>query len=125
MPSDLRMSQCFESTYRFNFPELHNVQDISFFGRLPRPLAKFCRTVNPRMATRREVLMRIGATAGASMIYRSMSAFGAAKESTYSGRISLTGAPPDTEILVLGAGMAGLVAAYELQRAGYKVKVLE
>ena len=75
--------------------------------------------------TRRQLLMRIGAAAGASMMYQSMSALGYAKESEYAGPIALSGAPANTEILVLGAGMAGLVAAYELRRAGYRVKVLE
>jgi monoamine oxidase len=75
--------------------------------------------------TRRQLLMRIGAAAGASMMYQSMSALGYAKESVYAGPITLSGAPPNTEILILGAGLAGLIAAYELRRAGYRVKVLE
>jgi phytoene dehydrogenase-like protein len=75
--------------------------------------------------SRRDLLRRIGQTAGAAMMYRSMSALGFAGESNYTGPIDLSGAPHDTSVLVLGAGMAGLVAAYELSRAGYKVKVLE
>ena len=46
-------------------------------------------------------------------------------ESNYTGPIDLAGAPRGASVLVLGAGMAGLVAALELHRAGYKVKVLE
>jgi monoamine oxidase len=38
----------------------------------------------------------------------------------------LQGRPPQgTRVLVLGAGMAGLVAATELQRAGYEVEIVE
>lgn len=59
------------------------------------------------------------------MMYQSMSALGHAKESVYAGPITLGAAPPNTDVLILGAGMAGLVAAHELQRAGYRVKVLE
>jgi monoamine oxidase len=75
--------------------------------------------------TRRQLLKRIGAAAGASMMYQSMSALGYAKESAYAGSIDLSGAPSNTQILVLGAGLAGLIAAYELRRAGYQVNVLE
>jgi monoamine oxidase len=75
--------------------------------------------------TRRDLLRRIGQTAGAAMMYRSMAALGAAPESPYKGPVDLSGAPAGTSVLVLGAGMAGLVSAYELSRAGYKVKVLE
>jgi monoamine oxidase len=75
--------------------------------------------------SRRALLQRIGQSAGAAMLYQSMSALGFAGESTYTGPIDLSGAPRGASVLVLGAGMAGLVAAYELQRAGYKVTVLE
>src|ERR1700709_1402167 len=75
--------------------------------------------------TRPQPLTRIGMSAGAAMLYQSMTALGAAHESPYPGRVALSGAPRGTSILILGAGMAGLVAAYELRQAGYKVKVLE
>jgi monoamine oxidase len=75
--------------------------------------------------SRRELLGLIGRSAGAGAMLHAMTALGHAAESPYAGRIELQGAPPATRILVLGAGMAGLVAAYELRRAGYTVEVLE
>ena len=79
----------------------------------------------PRGLTRRQLLKRIGTAAGASVMYRSMSALGHSNESSYAGPVNLGAAPADTRVLVLGAGLAGLVAAYELRRAGYQVDVLE
>jgi monoamine oxidase len=75
--------------------------------------------------TRRAFLGRIGTVSGAAAMYQAMTTLGFAAESSYSGPIQLKGAPRDSSILILGAGLAGLVAAYELSRAGYKVKVLE
>jgi monoamine oxidase len=67
----------------------------------------------------------VGRMAGATAMYQSMSALGFGAPSPYSGPIQLEGAPKNVNILILGAGIAGLVAAYELRRAGYTVKVLE
>jgi monoamine oxidase len=74
---------------------------------------------------RRELLGLIGRSAGGAAMLHAMTALGHAEESPYAGRIDLPGAPPGMRILVLGAGMAGLIAAYELRRAGYAVEVLE
>ena len=80
---------------------------------------------DPRNLTRRQLLALIGRTAGAGAMYGAMSTLGFAAESSYRGPIKLEGAPKGKSILVLGAGIAGLVAAYELRNAGYRVKVLE
>ncbi len=75
--------------------------------------------------TRRNLLAMVGKAGGGAAMYQAMTSLGFAAESSYRGPIALQGAPKGTSVLVLGAGMAGLVAAYELRRAGYTVKVLE
>ncbi|HEX3397783.1 MAG TPA: flavin monoamine oxidase family protein [Steroidobacteraceae bacterium] len=67
----------------------------------------------------------IGATAGGGAMYHAMNSLGLAGTSTFKGPIDLQGAPRGASVLVLGAGMAGMTAAYELRNAGYKVQVLE
>lgn len=74
---------------------------------------------------RRELLRMIGVTAGAAAMYQAMSSLGVAADSPYSGPIDLQGAPRGASVLILGAGMAGMTAAYELRNAGYRVQVLE
>lgn len=74
---------------------------------------------------RRELLRMIGMTAGGAAMYQAMSSLGMASESPYRGPNPLGEAPNGASVLVLGAGIAGMVAAYELRNAGYKVQVLE
>ena len=75
--------------------------------------------------TRRELLSMIGVSAGSAAMYQAMTSLGFAADSGYKGPIQLSGAPAGASVLVLGAGIAGLVAAYELRKAGYRVQVLE
>jgi monoamine oxidase len=75
--------------------------------------------------SRRELLMMIGAAAGSSVAYRAMASLDLVPESDYRGPIQLQGDPKGASVLILGAGLAGLVAALELRKAGYKVQVLE
>ena len=77
------------------------------------------------MATRRDLLAMIGAVAGGSAMMMAMSALGHAAESTYAGLPKLEGDPKGASVLVLGAGVAGMLAAMELRRAGYAVTILE
>ena len=75
--------------------------------------------------SRRDLLRMIGVTAGSAAMYQAMDSLGLAAESPYKGPIDLQGAPQGASVLVLGAGMAGMTAAYELRNAGYQVQVLE
>jgi monoamine oxidase len=81
-------------------------------------------TPHTRMS-RRSLLHMIGTVAGSAAMYHAMTEMGYAQESGYSGPPKLTQPKPGTSVLVLGAGIAGLVAAIELRDAGYKVQVLE
>src|SRR6516165_4418062 len=74
--------------------------------------------------SRRTLFAMIGRAAGGAAMYQAMASLGHAAESDFTP-IRLDGDPKGASVLILGAGMAGLVAAYELNRAGYKVEVLE
>jgi monoamine oxidase len=79
--------------------------------------------------TRRQALSLIGKTAGIAAMYQAMASLGIAAEplSLKEGEEfeQLKGAPKGASVLVLGAGIAGMTAAYELRKAGYTVKILE
>ena len=75
--------------------------------------------------TRRDLLRMVGMTAGSAVMYQAMSSLGLAAETTFKGPPGLGSAPKGASVLILGAGIAGMVAAYELRAAGYKVQVLE
>ena len=75
--------------------------------------------------TRRDLLRMIGLSAGGAAMYQAMSGLGFARESKYAGPVDLGGAPRGASVLILGAGLAGMTAAYELRNAGYRVQVLE
>src|SRR5580693_454323 len=74
---------------------------------------------------RRDLLSLIGAAAGGTAMYHAMTSLGLAAESPYRGAIRLEGDPKGASVIILGAGLAGMTAAYELGRAGYKVEILE
>jgi monoamine oxidase len=74
---------------------------------------------------RRNLLTLIGTTAGGAAMYQAMTSLGFATESPYRGPIRLDGDPKGASVIILGAGLAGMTAAFELGRAGYKVQILE
>jgi monoamine oxidase len=77
--------------------------------------------------TRRTLLTQLGAAGGIGVTYAAMEALGLAMPTPASAENFML-APASgngRSVVVLGAGIAGLVAAYELRRAGYEVTVLE
>src|SRR3954465_1021608 len=75
--------------------------------------------------SRRDLLSLIGAVSGSAAMYHAMTSLGFASDSGYKGPIRLEGDPKGASVLILGAGLAGMSAALELRKAGYKVEVLE
>ncbi|WP_053203162.1 flavin monoamine oxidase family protein [Jiangella muralis] len=89
----------------------------------------------PHAHSRRSFLTRVGAVGGASALYGSMEALGLfaspAEAATSDFAPPRAADLPDsarsrgTKVVILGAGTAGLAAAYELGKAGYDCTVLE
>jgi monoamine oxidase len=75
--------------------------------------------------SRRDLLALIGTLAGSTAMYHAMTSLGFASDSPYKGPIKLGGDVHGASVLILGAGLAGMTAALELRKAGYKVQVLE
>src|SRR5699024_12636693 len=75
--------------------------------------------------SRRDLLAFIGKTAGAGAMYSAMTSLGFAKPSTFTRELDLSDAPEGSSVLILGAGLGGMTAAYELRKAGYEVHILE
>src|SRR6187431_1977705 len=90
-------------------------------------------TVGPRIS-RRRFLQAVGAAGGAAAVLGSMEAIrlvAPASEHTQAFRpprqsdFTLQGRANGTRVLILGAGIAGLATAYELEKAGYACEILE
>src|SRR5512132_3375187 len=77
--------------------------------------------------TRRTLLEQVGAVGGAGALLAAMNLLGlSAATPAAAANFSLPKTSGNGKsVVVLGAGIAGLVAAYELQKAGYRVTVLE
>ncbi|MDT9002406.1 flavin monoamine oxidase family protein [Paucibacter sp. APW11] len=76
--------------------------------------------------TRRRWLQRLGRHGGSAAVLAALNSLGLAQASPASADFKLGPAPTrGRRVLVLGAGVAGLVSALELQRAGYQVQLLE
>jgi monoamine oxidase len=77
--------------------------------------------------TRRTLLEQIGSIGGASAVYMAMETLGLTMPTPAGAenfRLPVRSGS-GRSVVVLGAGIAGLVSAFELHRAGYRVTVLE
>ncbi len=77
--------------------------------------------------TRRRFLQSVGRLAGAGALYDTMVAMGLLQVPTaWAGPATLPAAQgAGKRVAILGAGIAGLAAAYELRKAGYSCTILE
>src|SRR3981081_876179 len=76
--------------------------------------------------TRRDFLQRVAQAGGYRATYLTIQALGLTGRGASPRPLALErGAQHGTKVVVLGAGMAGLSAAYELGKAGYDCTVLE
>ena len=89
----------------------------------------------PAGASRRSFLRSVGITGGAGAMFATMGALGLAPTAQAAGREPAFRAPSPgdfslkgravAKVVVVGGGIAGLAAAYELGKAGYDCTVLE
>ncbi|WUR12620.1 flavin monoamine oxidase family protein [[Empedobacter] haloabium] len=75
--------------------------------------------------TRRGFLYRAAAVGGTGLLLNAMNAWGMGIASTTATPPVLSGSGKGKSVVILGAGLAGLTAAYELNKLGYRVQVLE
>ena len=67
----------------------------------------------------------VGAAGGATAVYQTSRAMGLLPDSPAIAKLDLQPAAGSRKAVILGAGIAGLTVAYELERAGYEVAVIE
>ncbi|MGH8221340.1 MAG: flavin monoamine oxidase family protein [Woeseiaceae bacterium] len=76
--------------------------------------------------SRRQFLSLVGAAGGSTAIYRTSMALGLMQDTGLPATIDLMPVGRGRrKALILGAGMAGLTVAYELERAGYDCHIIE
>jgi monoamine oxidase len=77
--------------------------------------------------TRRRFLQGVGLAGGSAALYETMTALGLINlPEAWAGPPQLgAGSGAGKKVIILGAGIGGLTAAYELMRAGYKCQIIE
>lgn len=73
---------------------------------------------------RRDFLQMVGRAGGAGAVYQAMTAIGVLHR-PLNQPLELTGSGKGKKVLILGAGLAGMSAAYELRKLGYDCRILE
>jgi len=82
-------------------------------------------TLTKPSLTRREFLFRAAAVGGSALLLNTMDAWGMGIASRTDAPPALEGSGKGKKVAILGAGLAGMTAAYELSKLGYQVEVLE
>ena len=76
--------------------------------------------------SRRNFLGLVGAAGGSTAVYQTAMAMGLMQDTGSVAALDLQSARPDgKKVAILGAGLSGLTIAYELERAGYDVTIIE
>lgn len=79
-----------------------------------------------KQLTRRHFLNLVGVAGGSTAVYNASLALGLMKETGPVAQLDLKDVARERKkVAVLGAGLAGLMAAYELEQAGYDVTIIE
>jgi len=74
---------------------------------------------------RRDFLLRAAAIGGTGLLMASMKAWGVTLDSILTAPPKLSGDGRGKRVVILGAGLAGMVTAYELGKLGYSCEILE
>jgi len=78
------------------------------------------------MATRRDFLTRVGQAGGFAAAFVTMRELGLMSDGMSASSLTLApNAGAGVNVVILGGGIAGLVSAYEMSKAGFRVTVLE
>ncbi len=76
--------------------------------------------------SRRNFLGLVGAAGGSTAVYQTAMAMGLMQDTGQVAMLDLQNAgPAGNKVAILGAGISGLTIAYELERAGYDVTIIE
>jgi monoamine oxidase len=77
-----------------------------------------------RPLTRRTFLQQLGAVGGSSLVFSTMTSWDLMAGSA-GQRPGLSGRPAKSKVVILGAGLSGMVVGYELGKLGYDYQILE
>ncbi|MEM6605312.1 MAG: FAD-dependent oxidoreductase [Pseudomonadota bacterium] len=78
-----------------------------------------------RPISRRNFLLRLAATGGSAAVYQGLVGLGLMPSQAMADDWSLVTPIKSVRVLILGGGLSGLVAGFELHRRGYQVEMLE
>lgn len=83
------------------------------------------RSEQPQSVSKREFLEAFAAIGGVSAVMSALDGWGMGVASAAEAPPDLMGRSDGTSVLILGAGLSGMTAAYELGLRGYNCKILE